>query len=97
MPMEIPPSEPIVATMLEATADAGHPGSLGGLDSWYDGATFTQMSGIPSIGYGIHYEYGIFEQDIRDGWQLERTDKWLRLGNPWEVPRPEIGYEVKFG
>jgi starch phosphorylase len=52
---------------------------------------------IPAIGYGIRYEYGIFEQDIRDGWQHERTDKWLRLGYPWEIQRPEIGYEVKFG
>jgi starch phosphorylase len=52
---------------------------------------------IPAIGYGIRYEYGIFEQDIRDGWQHERTDKWLRLGYPWEIQRPEIGYDVKFG
>jgi starch phosphorylase len=52
---------------------------------------------IPAIGYGIRYEFGIFEQDIRDGWQAERTDKWLRLGNPWEIPRPQIRHEVKFG
>lgn len=52
MPLEIPESEPIVATMLEATRDIGHAGSLGGLDSWYDGATLTQLAGIPSIGYG---------------------------------------------
>ena len=52
---------------------------------------------VPSIGYGIRYEFGIFEQTIRDGWQVERTDKWLRYGNPWEVVRPEIYYEVKFG
>jgi acetylornithine deacetylase len=52
MPMEIADSEPIVATMLGATADVGRPGSLGGLDSWYDGATFTQLAGTPSIGYG---------------------------------------------
>jgi starch phosphorylase len=52
---------------------------------------------IPAIGYGIRYEFGIFEQTIRDGWQVERTDKWLRYGNPWEVVRPEIFYEVKFG
>lgn len=53
--------------------------------------------GVPSIGYGIRYEFGIFDQAIRDGWQIERTDKWLRLGNPWEVPRPEIVFEVGFG
>ena len=52
---------------------------------------------VPGIGYGIRYEFGIFEQTIRDGWQAERTDKWLRYGNPWEVVRPEIYYEVKFG
>jgi starch phosphorylase len=52
---------------------------------------------VPSLGYGIRYEFGIFEQDLRDGWQVERTDKWLRYGNPWEVARPEWGVEVKFG
>jgi starch phosphorylase len=52
---------------------------------------------IPAIGYGIRYEFGIFDQQIRDGWQVERTDKWLRLGNPWEFPRPEIAFEVKLG
>jgi starch phosphorylase len=52
---------------------------------------------IPSLGYGIRYEFGIFEQDLRDGWQVERTDKWLRYGNPWEVARPEWAQEVKFG
>jgi starch phosphorylase len=52
---------------------------------------------IPSIGYGIRYEFGIFDQTIRDGWQVEVTDKWLRLGNPWEIPRPEMTYDVKFG
>jgi glycogen phosphorylase len=52
---------------------------------------------IPSVGYGIRYEFGIFEQGLRDGWQVERTDKWLRYGNPWEVARPEWSVEVKFG
>jgi starch phosphorylase len=52
---------------------------------------------IPSLGYGIRYEYGIFEQDIVDGWQTEKTDKWLRFGNPWELMRPEWAKEVKFG
>ncbi|MEX0269180.1 glycogen/starch/alpha-glucan phosphorylase [Leptolyngbyaceae cyanobacterium UHCC 1019] len=51
----------------------------------------------PSIGYGIRYEFGIFDQDIKDGWQVEVTDKWLRFGNPWEVARPEWEVEVKFG
>jgi starch phosphorylase len=52
---------------------------------------------IPAIGYGIRYEFGIFDQEMRNGWQVERTDKWLRLGNPWEIARPEILIDVKFG
>ena len=52
---------------------------------------------IPSLGYGIRYEFGIFHQEIRNGWQVERTDKWLRYGNPWEVVRPEWAMGVKFG
>ncbi|MES2638554.1 MAG: glycogen/starch/alpha-glucan phosphorylase [Myxococcota bacterium] len=52
---------------------------------------------IPAIGYGIRYEFGIFDQIIRDGWQVERADKWLRLGNPWEIPRLEVGYDVGLG
>jgi starch phosphorylase len=52
---------------------------------------------VPAIGYGIRYEFGIFDQVIRDGWQQEITDKWLRFGNPWEIARPEITYAVKFG
>src|ERR1035438_9405030 len=52
---------------------------------------------IPAIGYGIRYEYGIFDQQIRDGWQVETTDKWLRLGNPWALERPEDAFEVKLG
>ena len=52
--------------------------------------------GILAIGYGIRYEFGIFDQVIRDGWQTEATDKWLRFGNPWEIPRPEFVYNVGF-
>ncbi|MEO8178904.1 MAG: glycogen/starch/alpha-glucan phosphorylase [Deltaproteobacteria bacterium] len=52
---------------------------------------------IPAIGYGIRYEHGIFDQEIRDGWQVERTDRWLRLGNPWEVRRYELEFPVGFG
>jgi starch phosphorylase len=52
---------------------------------------------VPAIGYGIRYEYGIFNQQIRDGWQVESTDKWLRLGNPWALERPEDAFEVKMG
>ena len=52
---------------------------------------------VPAIGYGIRYEFGIFDQIIRDGWQVEITDKWLNLGDPWEVARPELALEVKLG
>jgi starch phosphorylase len=52
---------------------------------------------VPAVGYGIRYEFGIFHQEIIDGWQVERTDKWLRFGNPWELARPEWAVEVKFG
>src|SRR5262249_35969558 len=70
-------------------------GGLGRLASCYmDSLTSVE---VPAIGYGIRYEFGIFAQDIRDGWQCEVTDKWLQKGNPWEVARSEIAYEVKFG
>ena len=52
---------------------------------------------VPAIGYGIRYEFGIFDQTIRDGWQVEVTDKWLRFGNPWEIVRAEIAFDVKLG
>ncbi len=52
---------------------------------------------IPSIGYGIRYEFGIFDQEIRDGWQIERADRWLRFGNPWEIARPQIQHPVGLG
>jgi glycogen phosphorylase len=52
---------------------------------------------FPAIGYGIRYEFGIFDQEIKDGWQVERTDRWLRYGNPWEVRRHEIEHDVGFG
>jgi len=51
----------------------------------------------PAIGYGIRYEFGIFDQEIRDGWQTEITDKWLRYGNPWEIAKPEIAYPINWG
>jgi starch phosphorylase len=52
---------------------------------------------IPATGYGIRYEYGIFDQEIRDGWQIETTDLWLGMGNPWEIPRPELAQQIGFG
>jgi starch phosphorylase len=52
---------------------------------------------IPAIGYGIRYEFGIFDQAIRDGWQIERADKWLRSGYPWEIQRHQIEHPVRLG
>ncbi len=52
---------------------------------------------IPATGYGIRYEFGIFDQLIRDGWQVEITDKWLKSGWPWELPRPDQACFVGFG
>ena len=52
---------------------------------------------LPAIGYGIRYEFGIFDQVIVDGWQVEKGDTWLRAGNPWEIPRPKLSFPVGFG
>ncbi|XP_061599746.1 glycogen phosphorylase, liver form [Cololabis saira] len=52
--------------------------------------------GLAAYGYGIRYEYGIFNQKIRDGWQVEEADDWLRHGNPWEKARPEYTLPVHF-
>jgi len=68
-------------------------GGLGRLAACYMDSLATLR--IPAIGYGIRYEYGIFKQEIRDGWQVERTDHWLHLGNPWEIRQAEIVYDVK--
>ena len=70
-------------------------GGLGRLASCYMDSLASLE--VPAIGYGIRYEFGIFDQVIRDGWQVEVTDKWLRLGNPWEIARPELAFDVKFG
>ena len=52
---------------------------------------------LPAYGYGLRYEYGIFFQRIFDGYQVESPDNWLRYGNPWEIPRPETLFPVRFG
>jgi starch phosphorylase len=70
-------------------------GGLGRLAACYMDSLATL--GVPAVGYGIRYEFGIFDQAIRDGWQIETTDKWLRFGNPWEIARPEISACVAFG
>jgi starch phosphorylase len=70
-------------------------GGLGRLAACYMDSLSTLQ--IPAIGFGIRYEYGIFDQVIRDGWQVEITDKWLQWGNPWEIARPEGAIAVGFG
>jgi len=70
-------------------------GGLGRLAACYLDSLATLH--IPAIGYGVRYEFGIFDQEIRNGWQVEKTDKWLNLGNPWEICRPEIVFTVKGG
>ncbi|EKS71226.1 MULTISPECIES: glycogen/starch/alpha-glucan phosphorylase [Caballeronia] len=70
-------------------------GGLGRLAACYLDSLSTLE--IPAIGYGIRYEFGIFDQEIRDGWQVEITDKWLQKGNPWEILRPDVAFYVNFG
>src|SRR3954469_14422366 len=70
-------------------------GGLGRLASCYMDSLASVE--VPAFGYGIRYEFGIFDQSIYEGWQFEATDKWLRNGNPWEIARPEYSYQVKFG
>lgn len=70
-------------------------GGLGRLAACYLDSLATLE--IPSVGYGIRYEFGIFDQIIRDGWQVEITDLWLQKGNPWEIVRPNVNYYVSFG
>ncbi|MFN0246915.1 MAG: glycogen/starch/alpha-glucan phosphorylase [Kofleriaceae bacterium] len=70
-------------------------GGLGRLAACYMDSLATLD--IPAVGHGLRYEFGIFDQDIRDGWQVERTDRWLRKGNPWEVRRFDLEHVVGFG
>jgi len=53
--------------------------------------------GYPAYGCGVRYKYGMFKQAIKDGFQVEKPDDWLREGNPFEIKRPEYACEVKFG
>jgi glycogen phosphorylase len=70
-------------------------GGLGRLAACYLDSLATLQ--YPAIGYGIRYEFGIFAQEIRDGWQVERTDNWLVRGNPWEIPKSDVSYLVNWG
>lgn len=51
---------------------------------------------LPVIGYGLHYDFGMFKQTIVNGYQVEQPDEWLKLGYPWEIARPESSFPVQF-
>ncbi len=91
--------EDLGLSLNELIDEEGEPGlgngGLGRLAACYMDSLATLE--IPAIGYGIRYEFGIFDQEIKDGWQVESTDTWLHYGNPWEIRRPEGTVAVKFG
>jgi|HubBroStandDraft_6_1064221.scaffolds.fasta_scaffold01601_4 starch phosphorylase len=82
--------------VLEREPDAGlGNGGLGRLAACFLDSMATMQ--LPAMGYGLRYEYGIFAQAIRDGWQYEQPDNWLRRPDPWEVSRPHEKVEIKLG
>jgi starch phosphorylase len=82
--------------LLEQEPDAGlGNGGLGRLAACFLDSMATMQ--LPAMGYGLRYEYGIFKQAIRDGWQYEEPDNWLRRPDPWEVARPQEKVEIRLG
>jgi glycogen phosphorylase len=82
--------------LLEQEPDAGlGNGGLGRLAACFLDSMATMQ--LPAMGYGLRYEYGIFKQAIRDGWQHEEPDNWLRRPDPWEVARPQEKVEIRLG
>jgi starch phosphorylase len=82
--------------LLDQEPDAGlGNGGLGRLAACFLDSMATMQ--LPAVGYGLRYEYGIFRQIIKDGWQNEQPDNWLRRPDPWEVARPQDKVEVKLG
>ena len=79
--------------LMEEEAGLGN-GGLGRLAACFLDSLATMH--LPGFGYGIRYEYGMFSQSIENGCQIEHPDNWLRYGNPWEFPRPEVMYRVRF-
>jgi glycogen phosphorylase len=85
-----------LSDVLEAEPEPGlGNGGLGRLAACFLDSMATL--GYAGYGYGIRYEFGIFEQELKSGWQVERPDEWLKFGNPWEICRPEYAVTVNFG
>jgi starch phosphorylase len=78
----------------EVDAGLGN-GGLGRLAACFLDSISTM--GLPGIGYGLRYDFGIFNQRIVKGWQVEQPDEWLKLGYPWEIAHPEFSFQVQFG
>ncbi len=84
--------DPLAVSDVEPDAGLGN-GGLGRLAACFIDSMATME--IPGMGYGLRYEYGIFRQTIKDGWQCEQPDNWLRRPDPWEVARLDEAVEVK--